>query len=112
MITGKVTVNREAVIELEVAGPAQQPRRIQAVIDTGYNGYITLPSHLITALQLPFVGHRRGMLADGSVVLLDVFSRQLSGTVDEVTNCNANLCCARENVTFGWQLWLKNEAPR
>ncbi len=73
MITGKVTINREAVIELEVASPAQQRRRIQAVIDTGYNGYITLPSHLITALQLPFVGHRRGTLADGSVVLLDVF---------------------------------------
>ena len=73
MIAGKVTTDREAVIELQVAGPARQTRPVQAVIDTGYNGYLTLPSHLITALHLPFGGHRRAALADGSIVILDVY---------------------------------------
>ena len=49
------------------------PQQIEAVIDTGYNGYLTLPGRLVTALQLPFAGHRRGTLADGSVTRLDVY---------------------------------------
>lgn len=73
MIHGKITANREAVIELEVAGPTWQPRRIQAVIDTGYNGVLTLPGQTINTLQLPFVGYRQGTLADGRVVFLEVF---------------------------------------
>ena len=73
MIAGKVTTDREAVIEFQLAGPARQTREIQAVIDTGYNGYLTLPGHLITALQLPFAGYRRAALADGSNVILNVY---------------------------------------
>ena len=72
MIRGTIR-NRESIIELEVYGPGQPTQQIQAVIDTGYNGYLTLPSHLVTALQLPFAGHRRGTLADGSVTRLDVY---------------------------------------
>ena len=43
------------------------------MIDTGYNGYLTLPSRWVTALQLRFAGHRRATLADGSVTVLDVY---------------------------------------
>ncbi len=73
MITGKVTTDREAIIELEVARPSQELQSIEAVIDTGYNGCLILPSRLIAALELPFAGHRRGALADGSPVLLDMY---------------------------------------
>ena len=73
MITGKVTANREIVVEIDVAGPAHQFQRTQALIDTGYNGQLTLPPQLIRALKLPFAGHRRATLADGSTILLDVF---------------------------------------
>lgn len=72
MISGRIR-NREAIIELIVSGPGQPRRQIKAVIDTGYNGYLTLPSHLVSVLQLPFAGHRRGTLADGSVTRLDVY---------------------------------------
>lgn len=72
MITGRVT-DREAAIELEVTGAGQPPLRIQAVIDTGFNGYLTLPSHSVSMLRLQFAGHRRGTLADGSVTVLDVY---------------------------------------
>lgn len=72
MIHGKVH-SREVVIELEVFSPGQSPRQIEAVIDTGYNGYLTLPSDLVSALRLAFAGHRRGRLADGSVTRLDVY---------------------------------------
>ena len=72
MINGRIRT-REAIIEVEVSGPSQPPQQIEAVIDTGYNGYLTLPSHLVTVLQFPFAGHRRGTLADGSVTVLDVY---------------------------------------
>lgn len=71
MIIGKVA-NQEAMIGLEVAGPTHPGRQIKTVIDTGYNGYLTLPGHLISALKLPFAGHRRATLADGTVTVLDI----------------------------------------
>ncbi len=72
MIRGKMR-NREAIIELVVYDPNVAPRQIEAVIDTGYNGYLTFPSHLVTELQFKFAGHRRGMLADGNIIRLDVY---------------------------------------
>ncbi|MEX2139537.1 MAG: clan AA aspartic protease [Pirellulales bacterium] len=71
MITERVR-DREAVIELEVSGPAGRPHVVEAVIDAGYNGELTVPASLVNALQLPFAGYRRGMLADGSITVLDV----------------------------------------
>jgi predicted aspartyl protease len=50
-----------------------KPQQIAAVIDTGYNGELTLPDALVDDLQLPFAGYRRGMLADGSIAVLPVY---------------------------------------
>lgn len=72
MISGRIR-NREAIIELEVSAPGQPSQLVEAVIDTGYNGYLTLPGQLVTVLRLPFAGHRRGTLADGSITRLDVY---------------------------------------
>ena len=72
MISGTIR-NREALIELDVSGPSQSPRHVEAVLDTGYNGYLTLPRQLVSALGLPFAGHRRGTLADGSVTRMEVY---------------------------------------
>ena len=73
MITGKVTANREAVIKLEVIGPTKQTQQVETVIDTGFNGHLTLPSNLINRLKLQFVGNRRATLGDGNIVVLDVY---------------------------------------
>jgi clan AA aspartic protease len=73
MITGKVTANREAVIELEIVGSNQRKEKVEAVIDTGFNVYLTLPSDLISSLKLRMAGNRRATLGDGNVVVLDVY---------------------------------------
>ena len=73
MITGKVTSNREAVIELEVVGSNRRKEKVEAVIDTGFNGYLTLLSDLINRLKLHLAGNRRATLGDGNVVVLDVY---------------------------------------
>ncbi len=71
MINGKVTANREAVIELDVIGSNQKREKIEAVIDTGFDGYLTLPSNLSSRLELQLAGNRRATLGDGNVVVLD-----------------------------------------
>ena len=43
MIEGVVNAAYEAVIRLSLRGPSGQAREIDAVIDTGFNGFLTLP---------------------------------------------------------------------
>jgi clan AA aspartic protease len=72
MIKGKV-VAREAVVSLEIRSRGAAPQTIQAAIDTGYNGYLTLPKALVSTLQLQLAGYRRATLADGSSVILESY---------------------------------------
>jgi len=73
MIKGTVTSAKEAVIELTVIGAQSVRRQIHVVIDTGYTGYLTLPECIVSQLNLPFGGHRRGILADCQIVLLEMY---------------------------------------
>jgi clan AA aspartic protease len=73
MITGSVTVAREAVISFTVRGPNGQEHEIEAVIDTGFDGSLTLPSALITALGLPWRRRGRALLADGNESVFDIY---------------------------------------
>lgn len=72
MITGQVTVDREAVIQLEVYGSEQKREIVDFVIDTGFNGNLILPGDLVERLNLQLAGKRRATLGDGNSVLLDV----------------------------------------
>ena len=72
MIIGTVNDSYEAVISLTVQGPSGQFREVEAVIDTGFTGFLTLPSALVTELGLPFLTHESAFLADGSVVRFSV----------------------------------------
>ena len=59
MITGVVNSNREAIIRLVVAGPRGQQQDIEAIIDTGFTGFLTLPPALVAALGLPWLSRQR-----------------------------------------------------
>jgi clan AA aspartic protease len=72
MISGRVNVYREAVVRLPLRSPHGQELEIEAVIDTGFNGYLTLPSDLITGLGLPFRRSGRAVLGDGSEITFDI----------------------------------------
>lgn len=67
MIFGTVNASREAVVRLRVRGPNGLVLAVPAVIDTGYDGVLTLPAGIIAALGLTgrFGGYIT--LADGSV---------------------------------------------
>lgn len=73
MITGRVTAHREAVLPLYVGGSGDRGRQIDAVVDTGFNGFLTLPASLIRELGLVWRQRGRAMLADGSDSLFDIY---------------------------------------
>ena len=73
MISGVVTSNREAVIRVLVRGAHGQADQVEGVIDTGFTGFLTLPTGLIATLAPSFAGTTRAVLADGSEVSMDVF---------------------------------------
>ena len=72
MIEGAVNDAYEAVVALSLQGPAGQAQEIEAVIDTGYSGFLTLPTALVTELGLPFAYIGRALLANDDEVTFDV----------------------------------------
>ena len=73
MILGNVNANREAIVQLAVLGENQQNQGIKAVIDTGYTGFLTLPSAVITTLDLTWYMQQEGVLGDGSMCTFNVY---------------------------------------
>jgi clan AA aspartic protease len=73
MIDGTVTADREIVIQLEVLASNQSAVSIQAVVDTGFNGFLTLPIDVLNTLGASAAGTRRAELGDGNLVEMDVY---------------------------------------
>ncbi len=73
MLTGQVTREKEAIVILEVQGRDGQAVKIEAAIDTGFNGFLTLPRALIDELELPFLGSAQAALGNGNQVEMDLF---------------------------------------
>jgi clan AA aspartic protease len=77
MIHGVVSRNREATISLVVVNESRQTKLITAVIDTGYTGFLSLPSEIIAELDLSWTGIDRGTLGDGSEVTFEVYAAKV-----------------------------------
>jgi len=76
MITGIVRAG-EARIRLKVRGSRGREQEVEAVVDTGFTGDLTLPPSVIVALGLRWQSLDRGTLADGSECLFDVFEAKV-----------------------------------
>lgn len=72
MITGAVRA-REGRIRLRVLGQHGRQDEIEAVIDTGYTASLSLPPAVVGLLGLRWKTFGRGVLADGSECLFDVY---------------------------------------
>jgi clan AA aspartic protease len=73
VIKGQVTTDLEMVIPLTIRGPANERIRIEAVIDSGFDGRLSLPPDMITRLDLPWRRRGEALLADGSLSVFDIF---------------------------------------
>jgi clan AA aspartic protease len=74
MIIGVVNTHHEATIDLIVQSANGQGHDIDAVIDTGFTGFLTLPTSLIAALGLTWRGYASAVLGDGSLQQFDVYA--------------------------------------
>jgi clan AA aspartic protease len=74
MMQGVVNLRREATLPLVVGNDSGQRQVIDTVIDTGFNGFLTLPSAIITALNLPWSASDTVTLGDGSETLFDIYT--------------------------------------
>ena len=72
MIQGVVNASHEAVVTLSLQGPDGQAQDIEAVVDTGYSGFLTLPTTLVAELGLPFAYVGWAFLANDDEVAFDV----------------------------------------
>ena len=73
MIQGQINADNEAVIPLRIRSANGQEIDFDAVIDTGFSGYVTLPPATIATLQLPFQQRQTYVLGDNSQVQFDVY---------------------------------------
>jgi clan AA aspartic protease len=72
MIRGTVNSFREALLRIEIRGAEGRAHEVEAVVDTGYDGALTLPSEWVALLQLPFRRRASALLGDGSRTVHDV----------------------------------------
>lgn len=77
MIRGIVSEDREAIISIAICGPAGSFISADAIIDTGFNGYLTLPLEVLNKQNAPKVGQMRFVLADGSESLSDLYELEI-----------------------------------
>jgi clan AA aspartic protease len=74
MMQGFVSQGREALLPLVVGNVNGQRQVVDALIDTGFNGFLSLPSTIITALDLPWNASDIVTLGDGSETLFDLYA--------------------------------------
>jgi clan AA aspartic protease len=90
MIKGTVTVDLSITVRVLICGPAGQQRRVKVLIDTGYDGWLSLPSALINGLGLQYRERGWATMADGTESVFNVYDgtvvwdrRRRRITVDE-----------------------------
>jgi clan AA aspartic protease len=74
MIYGVVNLRREATLPLVVGNTNKQQKVIDTVIDTGFSGFLSLPTSIITSLDLPWSASDIVTLGDGSETLFDLYT--------------------------------------
>jgi clan AA aspartic protease len=74
MMQGSVNLRCEATLTVAVGNSNRQLRSFTAVIDTGFSGFLTLPSEMIANLALPWSASDIVTLGDGSETLFDLYT--------------------------------------
>ena len=74
MIRGVVNVRNEPVVSIRVRGPGHPGLDVDAIVDTGFNGWLALPASMVASLGLRRRSTGSATLADGSVRQFDVYA--------------------------------------
>ena len=74
MIHGVVNLRREATLPLVIGNSNGQRQFIDTVIDTGFDGFLSLPSEVIVRLGLSWTISNTATLGDGSETVFDFYA--------------------------------------
>lgn len=77
MMRGVVNEHCEATLQLTINGPNGQELELEAIVDTGFTGSLTLPPDIITSLGLPWRMRGSATLANGSVDQFDIYAARV-----------------------------------
>ena len=70
---GVVTERRDAILRIVLCNANGLQQTYDTVVDTGYNGWLTLSSELISSLGFRWQRFGRALLADGSESVFNVY---------------------------------------
>jgi len=74
MIIGVMNAHTEATIHLPVRAADGREQEIEAILDTGFNGSLTLPPAMIASLELQWRTRGLVMLANGTEDPCDIYA--------------------------------------
>ena len=78
MIRGKVTGDQQALVTVDIMDGDDLLQPIEVILDTGFTGYLTLPTDSIQELGLPSVGRRTFELANGELFEFEAYLAAVS----------------------------------
>ncbi len=68
MIIGRVNARLQSIVSITIRGPQAQEQTLEARVDSGFNGWLTLPPDIVTQLGLPAHYQDVIVLANGEQV--------------------------------------------
>ena len=71
LIRGVVSPSLEIVVSIRVGGPTGRNREISALVDTGFEGFLSLPQSVAEELSFPYIDDEPMTMADGRVERID-----------------------------------------
>ena len=77
MLKGRVNRHGEPVVSIQLI-LRDRPIKHAAVIDTGFNGYLSVPRRLLTGSNWLAIGTEKFEIATGSVVEQEIFLGEIS----------------------------------
>ena len=118
MIPGNVNRDLKAVVDVAIQDYKGELHSFHCALDTGFNGFIALPAHVIQRLELVQSEIRRTVLLDAVEILLPLYwgTMYWCGWVAEVpipgTEQDSLVGTALlENSTLTVQVWDGGDVP-
>ncbi len=106
---GRVTGDREVVVPLLVHGQNGGDRQVDALLDTGFNGYVALPARVIELLELQRLGREQVTLASGKTHLVGKYEATIGfgGSVHSVEVVEAGEPLVGMGLLWGFDLRIQ-----
>ena len=77
MTTGYISTYGEVVVPIDIFDQRSRLRRVEAIVDTGFDYFLALPVPLIQSLGLAWVGRRRMRVATDQMERFESFAAEV-----------------------------------